>query len=116
MADNSTKSGFIHLVVGRFAKIKKKTPHFQYNVIGSMNLMTPIHSREEDRWAMATPRKSSEITKEWLEVILTQYEARTCPGVSVHITDFQVNPGKTPILLFCFSRCRTSLEPQSKSI
>ncbi|KAK4318352.1 hypothetical protein Pmani_010650 [Petrolisthes manimaculis] len=45
---------------------------------------------------MTTPRKGSEITKEWLEVILTEYEVRTTPDASVQIITFLVNPGADP--------------------
>lgn len=43
--------------------------------------------------AIATPRNSSEISKEWLEVILSEYESKLRPGTMVEVTSFQINPG-----------------------
>ncbi|KAG0702592.1 hypothetical protein GWK47_025077 [Chionoecetes opilio] len=39
------------------------------------------------------PRTASEVTKKWLEVVLSQYESKTCPGSIVEVTSFKVNPG-----------------------
>lgn len=45
---------------------------------------------------MATPACKEEISKEWLQVILTQYESRSKPKTSVAVTSFEVNPGVGP--------------------
>ncbi|XP_047485112.1 uncharacterized protein LOC125036511 [Penaeus chinensis] len=45
---------------------------------------------------MATPACKEEISKEWLQVILTQYESRSKPKASVAVTHFEVNPGVDP--------------------
>ncbi|KAK3887622.1 hypothetical protein Pcinc_008326 [Petrolisthes cinctipes] len=60
------------------------------------NKLLPCSREYSGARAMATPRKGSEITKEWLEVILTKYEARTTPDASVQIITFLVNPGADP--------------------
>nr|XP_045584418.1 protein amalgam-like isoform X1 [Procambarus clarkii] len=43
--------------------------------------------------ALITPNNSSEISQEWLEIILGDYESRTRPRSTVHVTSFKVNPG-----------------------
>lgn len=52
---------------------------------------------------MATPACKEEISKEWLQVILTQYESRSKPKASVSVTHFEVNPGELqlPLLSSC---------------
>ncbi|XP_042856576.1 uncharacterized protein LOC122243152 [Penaeus japonicus] len=45
---------------------------------------------------MATPACKEEISKAWLEVILTQYESKAKAKSSVTVTRFQVNPGVKP--------------------
>ncbi|KAK8395159.1 hypothetical protein O3P69_006124 [Scylla paramamosain] len=39
------------------------------------------------------PRTASEVTKEWLEVVLCQYESKTSPRSTVKVNSFEVNPG-----------------------
>nr|XP_045584421.1 uncharacterized protein LOC123746727 isoform X4 [Procambarus clarkii] len=46
--------------------------------------------------ALITPNNSSEISQEWLEIILGDYESRTRPRSTVHVTSFKVNPGTKP--------------------
>ncbi|KAK4313912.1 hypothetical protein Pmani_014774 [Petrolisthes manimaculis] len=41
---------------------------------------------------MRTPDRGCDISREWLEEILTQHEAKTSPDVSFVITSFQVSP------------------------
>ncbi|KAG7168480.1 hypothetical protein Hamer_G002549, partial [Homarus americanus] len=60
------------------------------------SLSTSVHYRQI-HWCciMAnsrTPRSSSEISREWLEFILGEHESRRCPGSTVEVTSFQVNP------------------------
>ncbi|KAK8381081.1 hypothetical protein O3P69_008166 [Scylla paramamosain] len=39
------------------------------------------------------PRAASEVTKEWLEVVLSQYESRTSRKSTVEVDSFEINPG-----------------------
>lgn len=39
------------------------------------------------------PRTASEVTKEWLEVVLSQHESKTRPDSTVEVTSFEINPG-----------------------
>lgn len=66
-----------------------------------MQVLFPILKLNDEKetkdfhaFRMATPACKEEISKEWLQVILTQYESRSKPKTSVAVTSFEVNPGE----------------------
>lgn len=61
---------------------------------------------------MATPACKEEISKEWLQVILTQYESRSKPKASVSVTHFEVNPGELQLPLL--SSCKIKKKKKNK--
>ncbi|KAG7176523.1 uncharacterized protein LOC121874595 isoform X4 [Homarus americanus] len=61
---------------------------------------------------MQSPRNSLEISKEWLEDILSEHESRKHSGTKVEVTFFQVNPGTKPGENFSSELVKMEVEAQ----